>query len=132
MVNRLAESGVPYPRGSVMTIPFNPRGTLMRGEFRAAILASAVSAALILFGLAPANAAVPLPGVVSATPVSWTPNVFAGTTDSTVCQQWFGSSCSNATVYSTAVVNGEVVVVGAFTQACQPGPSSSGHCQPGT
>jgi Ricin-type beta-trefoil lectin domain len=99
---------------------------------RMAVLASAVSAVLLLFGLVPADAAVPLSGVVSATPVSWTPNVMAGTTSSSVCQQWFGGPCANATVYSTAIVDGEVVVAGAFTQACQPGPSSSGFCQAGT
>jgi Ricin-type beta-trefoil lectin domain/Domain of unknown function (DUF5122) beta-propeller len=99
----------------------------------AALLAPVVSAALALFGMAPAGAAVPLPGVVSGTAVSWTPNVFAGTTDSTVCTQWFGSGgCKTATVLSTAVVGSEVVVVGAFTQACQPGPASSGHCKSGT
>jgi Ricin-type beta-trefoil lectin domain len=102
--------------------------------FRTAVLASAVSAALVVFGLAPAaHAAVPLSGVVSPTPVSWTPNVFAGTTNTTVCDQWFGSGgCGNATVYSTAIVNGEVVVAGAFTQVCQSGPAKTGHCLAGT
>jgi hypothetical protein len=104
----------------------------MHRLIRRAVLASAVGAAVALFGAAPAGAAVPLPGVVSPAPVSWTPNVFAGTSTSSVCQQWFGGSCSSAQVTSTAVVNGEVVVAGAFTQACQPGPASSGHCQPGT
>jgi Ricin-type beta-trefoil lectin domain/Domain of unknown function (DUF5122) beta-propeller len=100
---------------------------------RVAMLAPVMSAVLALFGVAPAGAAVPLPAVASGTPVSWTPNVFAGTTDSTVCTQWFGSGgCSDSGVLSTAIVNGEVVVAGAFTQACQPGPSSSGHCKPGT
>jgi hypothetical protein len=99
---------------------------------RATMLAPAISAALVVLGMAPAGAAVPLPGVVSPAPVSWTPNVFAGTTDSTLCTQWFGGPCKDATVYSTAIVNGEVVVAGAFTQACQPGPASSGHCKAGT
>lgn len=99
---------------------------------RAAMLAPPISAALVLFAMAPAGAAVPLSGVVSPAPVSWTPNVFAGTTDSTLCTQWFGGPCANATVYSTTIVNGEVVVAGAFTQACQPGPTSSGHCKAGT
>jgi len=92
-----------------------------------------MSATLVLFGVVSAGAAVPLPGLVSATPVSWTPNVFAGTTVTSVCDTWFGSrGCGDATVRSTAVVNGEVVVAGAFTEACQPGPSSSGHCAAGT
>jgi hypothetical protein len=80
----------------------------------------------------PAPGGVQLPGLVSDTPVKWTPNVFAG---SPSCDpQWFGSggACDHSTVYSMAVVNGEVVVAGAFTQACQPGPASSGHCTPGT
>jgi hypothetical protein len=73
-----------------------------------------------------------LPGVVSPSPVKWTPNVFAG---SPSCNpQFFGSGkqCSDSTVWSTTVVNGEVVVAGAFTQACQPGPAPSGYCTAGT
>jgi hypothetical protein len=31
-------------------------------------------------------------------------------------------------VYSTAIVNGEIIVAGAFTQACAPGPASTGYC----
>jgi hypothetical protein len=52
-----------------------------------------------------------LPGLVAQTPLSYTPDVFAGD-----C----GSVCNPSTVYQTAVVNGEVVVVGAFTQICSP------------
>jgi hypothetical protein len=100
--------------------------------FRIGLLIPLLSTALALFGLWPASAAVPLPGVVSPAAVSWTPNIFAGTTTSSVCQQWFSGSCGDATVYSTAIVNGEVVVAGAFTQACEPGPASSGNCTPGT
>jgi len=103
----------------------------MRRLFPAALLAAVSSAALVLLGVAPAGAAVPLPGLVSTAPVAWTPNIFAGTT--TACDQWFGSGgCGDATVYSTAIVDGEVVVAGAFTEACQPGPSSLGHCAAGT
>ena len=73
------------------------------------------------------------PGLVSQTPVKWTPNVFAG---SPSCNpQWFGPGnrlCKHHTIYSQAVVNGEVVVVGAFTQACQEGPAADAHCVPGT
>ena len=104
----------------------------MRRVVPGVLLASVVSAALVLFGVGPASAAVPLPGLVSGTPVSWTPNVFAGTTTTSVCGTWFGGACSTAIIRSTAVVNGEVVVAGAFTEACQPGPSSSGHCAAGT
>jgi hypothetical protein len=50
-----------------------------------------------------------LPGVVSQTPVSYTPDVYTGD-----C----GSVCNPPTVYSTAIVNGDVVVAGAFTEAC--------------
>jgi hypothetical protein len=100
---------------------------------RVTMLASVMSTVLALFGIAPAGAAIPLSGVVSPAAVSWTPNVFAGTTDSATCTQWFGSGgCSTATILSTAVVGSEVVAVGAFTQVCQNGPASSGHCQAGT
>jgi hypothetical protein len=105
----------------------------MRRLFCVSLLAAVSSAALVLLGVAPAGAAVPLPGLVSTTPVTWTPNVSAGTTSGPVCDTWFGSGgCGDATVYSTAVVDGYVVVAGAFTQACQPGSSSSGHCKAGT
>src|SRR5260370_36096096 len=81
--------------------------------------------------LSPSSVA--LPDLVSQTPVKWTPNVFTG---SLSCNpQWFGPGnrlCKHHTVYSQAVVNGEVVVVGAFTQVCQEGPASTGHCTPGT
>ena len=79
------------------------------------------------------NSPVTFPDLVSQTPVNWTPNVFTG---SPSCNpQWFGPGnrlCKHHTIYSQAVVNGEVVVVGAFTQACQTGPAASGHCVPGT
>jgi len=104
----------------------------MRRLVPQALLAAVCSAALVAFGVVPAGAAVPLPGLVSAVPVSWTPNVFAGTTSASVCETWFGGDCGTATVRSTAVVNGEVVVAGAFTTVCQSGPSSSGHCAAGT
>jgi hypothetical protein len=79
------------------------------------------------------NSSITFPDLVSQTPVKWTPNVFTG---SPSCNpQWFGPGnrlCKHHTIYSQAVVNGEVVVVGAFTQACQTGPAASGHCVPGT
>ncbi|MGD0685960.1 MAG: ricin-type beta-trefoil lectin domain protein [Streptosporangiaceae bacterium] len=105
----------------------------MRRLLPVSLLAAVSSAALVLLGVAPAGAAVPLSGLVSTTPATWTPNIFAGTTTTSVCDQWFGSGgCSTATVYSTAIVDGYVVVAGAFTQACQPGPAASGHCAAGT
>ena len=98
-----------------------------------AILALAVSTTLVLFAVAPAGAGVSQSGVVSSTAVTWTPNVFAGTTNQSVCDTYFGSAgCKNATVLSTTIVNGEVIVAGAFTEACQEGPASSGHCVAGT
>jgi Ricin-type beta-trefoil lectin domain/Domain of unknown function (DUF5122) beta-propeller len=102
-------------------------GTLLAASAPAAIAGPAAP-------LAPVRPApgTSLPGVVSQSPVKWTPNVFAG---SPSCNpQFFGSGkqCSDSTVWSTAVVNGEVVVAGAFTQVCQPGPASAGHCKAGT
>src|SRR5207245_9946532 len=73
------------------------------------------------------------PELVSQAAVKWTPNVFAG--NPSCNPQWFGPGnrlCKHHTIYSQAVVNGEVVVVGAFTQVCQEGPASTGHCTPGT
>ncbi len=98
----------------------------------------AVSACLALMapwvtGVTAAQAAVPLPQLVSQSPVGWTPNVFAG---SSPCNsQWFGAAPSLkclSTVYSEAIVGGEVVVAGAFTQACVPGTSATPHCAAGT
>jgi hypothetical protein len=64
---------------------------------------------------------VALPGVVETNPVTYTPNIFAGP----VC----GSTCSKfSTVYATVVVNGEVVVAGAFGEACTPAPASYAQC----
>jgi Ricin-type beta-trefoil lectin domain len=95
------------------------------------VLASAVSVMLVLFGVVSAGAAVPLSGLASPAAVSWTPQVMAGTTTGSVCQLWFDGSCKDAAVLSTALVNGEVVVAGAFTQVCQAG-SGTGDCQAGT
>jgi Ricin-type beta-trefoil lectin domain len=67
-----------------------------------------------------------LPALVSETPASYTPNVSApGACNKT----WLGSSCTS-TVYDTALVNGEVVVGGAFTQVCEPGSGTA--CASGT
>jgi len=58
------------------------------------------------------GSAVQLPAPVSQAAVSYTPNVFAGGDCSTFCNP--------ATVFSTVVVNGEVIVGGAFGQVCTP------------
>ncbi|MGH3157596.1 MAG: hypothetical protein ACRDNF_13590, partial [Streptosporangiaceae bacterium] len=103
----------------------------MRRLVPGSALAAVLGVALVALAVPPAGAAVALPGLVSPVPVTWTPNVSAGTSTVTVCHQWFGSGgCADAAIYSTAVVDGEVVVAGAFTQACQPG--SSQHCKAGT
>ncbi|MDA8321044.1 MAG: ricin-type beta-trefoil lectin domain protein [Actinomycetota bacterium] len=86
---------------------------------------------------APASAASPpLANAVSQTPVSWTPNVSAGpNVGQTYCNSTFfgtGALYCQSEVYDTAYVNGDVVVVGAFTEACQPGKLSSGLCTSGT
>jgi hypothetical protein len=102
---------------------------------RAAVAATGALAVVAsgMTGVTGAGAAVPLVQLVSPNAVNWTPNVSPGS--SSCNSQWFGSSSSLdclSTVYSEAVVNGEVVVAGAFTQACQPGPSSNGYCKSGT
>jgi hypothetical protein len=61
-----------------------------------------------------------LPAPVSQSAVSYTPNVYAGTS----C----GKLCKPSTVYSTAVVNGEVVVAGAFTEVCSPADTGYADC----
>lgn len=68
-------------------------------------------------GTKAAPAAAELPDLVSPTPVSYTPNISGHGS----C----GSLCKNSTVYSTAVINGEVIVAGEFSQACSPVPGSA-------
>jgi len=79
---------------------------------------------------------VQLASVVAPTPVSWTPNVSGGTTvGQSVCNITFfgtGNLRCQSEVYSTAYVNGDVVVVGAFTEACQPGTTQAVPCLAGT
>jgi Ricin-type beta-trefoil lectin domain/Domain of unknown function (DUF5122) beta-propeller len=65
-----------------------------------------------------------LPDLVSSTPLTDTPNISGHNS----C----GKLCGNSTVYSTAVVNGEVVVAGAFTSACSPSPTGFAPCPTGT
>jgi hypothetical protein len=89
-------------------------------------------------GLAQADASSPqLTNLVGQAPVTWTPNVSAGTTvgQEGICNGTFfgsgGLTCQSE-VYDTAQVNGEVVAVGAFTEVCQPGTLAQGLCKPGT
>ena len=84
--------------------------------------AAAKSGAAARGGAARAAASSPegvaLAAPVSQTPVSYTPNVFEGSS----C----GAACKPAsTIYSTVVVNGEVVVAGAFTEVCTPAPHAT-------
>lgn len=67
-----------------------------------------------------APAAAQLPDVVSQRPVAYTPDISGHGS----C----GQLCGNSTVYSTAVVNGEVVVAGAFSAVCSPLPSGYAPC----
>lgn len=103
---------------------------------------AAVAAALTpALALGPALASAPasppvLPTVVTQVPVPWTPNVSAGTkVGASACNsKWFGSGIETclSEVYGTAEVNGDVIVVGAFTRVCKPGPLAQGLCAKGT
>jgi hypothetical protein len=84
-------------------------GTAIAGSSAPALAGSAPA------GPAPSPAAIQLPGVVSPVPVSWTPNVYAG-------------GVKKSTIYSMVIVNGEVVVAGAFAQACTPAPVGYAVC----
>ena len=84
-----------------------------------------------------AGASTPLASGVSQTPVTWTPNVSAGPPPAgqkAGCNPTFfgpaALSCISE-VYSTAFVNGEIIVAGAFTQVCQAASGAS-HCAAGT
>lgn len=101
------------------------------------IAVASITVAAAFAGLAQAYASSPrLAVLVGQGPVTWTPNVSAGTAvgQSACNSTYFGSgglTCLSE-VYGTAVVNGDVVVAGAFTHVCQPGKLSQGLCQPGT
>jgi hypothetical protein len=101
-----------------------------------AVIAAAAVSTMVALSLAPAGASPQLASVVSQTPVSWTPNVSAGpTVGNSYCNQTYfggGSLECKSEVYDTAYVNGDVVAVGAFTEACQPGKLSQNLCTPGT
>jgi hypothetical protein len=64
---------------------------------------------------------VALAAPVSQTPVSYTPNVFEGSSCGTACTP-------ASTIYSTVVVNGEVIVAGAFTEVCTPAATGYAQC----
>ncbi|MGH3157866.1 MAG: hypothetical protein ACRDNF_14995, partial [Streptosporangiaceae bacterium] len=64
---------------------------------------------------------VALPGVVSAKPVSYTPNIFSGPACGKPCAKF-------STPYASVVVNGEVVVAGIFGEACTPATVSYAEC----
>jgi Ricin-type beta-trefoil lectin domain len=108
----------------------------MRRRFTGILLAGACALALPLAVVSPAVGASPqLATAVSQKPVKWTPNVSA---DAKVGQEGSGAACDAAffgadtacqsEVYSTAFVNGDVIVAGAFTKTCPPGPLSNGLC----
>lgn len=73
--------------------------------------AAGVSAASAARQTSPPSA-VQLPAPVSQSPVTYTPNVFAGGNCSTYCNP--------STVDSIVVVNGEAIVAGAFGTVCTP------------
>jgi hypothetical protein len=108
----------------------------MRCRHMVRVLATGAAAlSLAVLGLTSAGATVPLSSAVSPTPVSWTPNVSGGpTVGDTYCNSTFFGSATDCVseVYQTAYVNGDVVAVGAFTEACQPGPNGDNLCTPGT
>ncbi len=99
-----------------------------------AVLTGLATVAGMTASAAPASASSPqLSNVVSQTPVAWTPNV--SKYPSTYCSiTYFGANNNGcqSEVYDTAQVNGDVVVVGAFNQECQPGPLSNGLCKSGS
>jgi hypothetical protein len=87
--------------------------------------AAATSSVAATGGAARAAASSPegvaLAAPVSQTPVSYTPNVFEGSSCGTACTP-------ASTIYSTVVVNGEVIVAGAFTEVCTPAATGYAQC----
>jgi hypothetical protein len=107
---------------------------MRRRLFTGVLLAGAC--ALVLPLASPATGASPrLAAVVAQKPVKWTPNVSA---DAKVGQEGSGAACNStffgtrtacqSEVYSTTFVNGDVIVAGAFTKTCPPGPLAGGLC----
>jgi Domain of unknown function (DUF5122) beta-propeller len=64
-----------------------------------------------------------LPAPVSQSTVSYTPNVYGGTDCGQACKG------GGSMIWSTALVNGEVVVAGAFTQVCTPASASPTYAE---
>ncbi|MHB1430680.1 MAG: ricin-type beta-trefoil lectin domain protein [Streptosporangiaceae bacterium] len=99
-----------------------------------ATLTGLATVAGMIASTAPASASSPpLANAVSQTAVPSTPNVFAGPPpagQNAGCNSaFFGAATKcQSEVYDTAYVNGDVVVVGAFTQECAPGKLSAGLC----
>lgn len=111
---------------------------MRRRHFTGVLLAGACAVTLPVAAMsATADASPRLATVVAPKPVKWTPNVSA---DAKVGQEGSGAACDAAffgartacqsEVYSTAYVNGDVIVAGAFTKACPPGRLSQGLCAP--
>ena len=109
---------------------------MRRRHFTGVLLAGACAAVLPLAAMsATADASARLATVVSQKPVKWTPNVSA---DTKVGQEGSGAACDatffgtrtacQSEVYSTAYVHGDVIVAGAFTHTCPPGPLAKGLC----
>ncbi|MGH3400609.1 MAG: ricin-type beta-trefoil lectin domain protein, partial [Streptosporangiaceae bacterium] len=107
-----------------------------RRHLTGALLAGACAVTLPLAAMsATADASARLATVVTQKPVTWTPNVSA---DAKVGQEGSGAACDatffgtrtacQSEVYSTAYVHGDVIVAGAFTHTCPPGPLAKGLC----
>jgi hypothetical protein len=99
-------------------------GTCLAGGTWAAVSAATGAAAAGAAKNTPPASGVQLPAPVSQATVTDTPNVFAGGNCSTFCDP--------ATVYSTVVVNGEVIVGGAFGQVCTPATGATYAACPAT
>jgi hypothetical protein len=93
--------------------------TLLGGSLSAATASAATKPAARVATIHP-KGNVQLPGPVSQTPLTYTPNVSPGTS----C----GSLCKTSTIHSTVVVNGEIVVAGVFGNVCTPAPASYAQC----
>jgi hypothetical protein len=93
--------------------------TLLAGGLPAATASAATNPAAVKPAAKP-KGNVQLPGLVSQTPLSYTPNIYPGPS----C----GQLCKTSRVDSTVVVNGEVVVAGAFGKVCSPAPASYAQC----
>ncbi len=109
---------------------------MRRRHFTGVLLAGAFAVTLPLAAMsATADASARLATVVTQKPVTWTPNVSA---DAKVGQEGSGAACDatffgtrtacQSEVYSTAYVHGDVIVAGAFTHTCPPGPLAKGLC----